>query len=330
MSAHTSTLASDMFWTRIQRLLLCSHLLLLLSALAFWTLSNLLLLLCCLGSSLCLRIFQKTPGVFLSLSLRCQAMTRCSTLVQGLLPIGESGFASEYHAHKLSPVNVKKVLEFGYTITHIRLLAYCSIPSPSHCPKIRTVVVALEAVFTALFWAFEPPEDGNTSRFGLDHMCQWDQDAFEWLGLCSYSSLQESIRCPEGELDFTSEELEDIARLIKEKNAKYQRDYGKAQRTNPTEEFKQQQKAKNERHKPKLEQQQQAAIKNKTHYCEPCDVSCRDAASLRRHNGTKGHLLKLEHPDGFICPDCNNIEFQYYSDLQEHFKCKSHRLNAAS
>jgi hypothetical protein len=76
----------------------------------------------------------------------------------------------EHHAHKLSPVNVKKALESGYTITHTRLMAYCSIPSPSHCPKIRTVVVALEAVFTALFWAFEPSEDGNTSRFGLDHM----------------------------------------------------------------------------------------------------------------------------------------------------------------
>jgi Zinc-finger of C2H2 type len=236
----------------------------------------------------------------------------------------------EHHAHKLSPVNIKKALEFGYTITHIALLAYCSIPSPSHRPKIRTIVVALEAVFTAVFWAFVPSEDGNTSRFGLDHMCPWDQDAFEWLGLCSHSSLQESIRCPEGELDFTSEELEDIARLIKEKNAKYQHDYGKAQRTNPTEEFKQQQKARNERHKPKLEQQQQVAIQNKTHYCEPCDVSCRDAASLRRHNGTKGHLLKLEYPDGFICPDCDNKEFQYYSDLQEHFKSKSHQLNAAS
>jgi hypothetical protein len=216
---------------------------------------------------------------------------------------------SEHYAHKLSPVNVKKALEFGYTITHIRLLAYCSIPSPSHCPKIRTVVVALEAVFTALFWAFVPSEDGNTSRFGLDHMCPWDQDAFEWLGLCLHSPLKESIRCREGELDFTSEELEDIARLIKEKNAKYQQDYGKTQRTNPTEEFKQQQKAKNERYKPKLEQQQQAAIKNKTHYCEPCDVSCRDAASLGRDNGTKGHILKLEYPDGFICPDCDNIEF---------------------
>jgi hypothetical protein len=118
MSAHTSTLASDMSWTWIQRWLLCSHLLLLLSALAFWTSSNLLLLLCCPGSSLCLRIFQKTPGVFMSLSLRSQAMTRCSTLVQGLLPIGESGFASVNIMHTSSALSMSKQPSNSVTPLH--------------------------------------------------------------------------------------------------------------------------------------------------------------------------------------------------------------------
>jgi hypothetical protein len=47
---------------------------------------------------------------------------------------------------------------------------------------------------------------------------------------------------------FTFEELEDIARRVKEKNTKYMRDYGIFQRINPTDEYKQQQKARNERH----------------------------------------------------------------------------------
>jgi hypothetical protein len=233
----------------------------------------------------------------------------------------------EHHEHKLQPVNVKRALEFGYTITHIALLAHCNIPSLAHIPKIRTVVVTLEALFTALFGAFVPFGD-NTDGFGFGHMCPWDQDTFEWLGLCSHSPLHEIIRCSEGELDFTPEELEEIARRTKEKNAKYQYDYGKAQRANPTEEYKQGQKARNERHKPKLEKNQQAAVENKTHYCSLCDVACRNAADLRRHNDSPRHLRKVEYPDGFICTHCD-MEFDYYSDLQQHFKSKSHKLKAA-
>lgn len=46
------------------------------------------------------------------------------------------------------------------------LLAYCDIPSPAHRPKIRTLNVALEAVFSAVFWSMVPSE----KEFGLSHM----------------------------------------------------------------------------------------------------------------------------------------------------------------
>ena len=134
----------------------------------------------------------------------------------------------------LSPVNVKKALEFGYTITHMALLAHCNTPSPANIPKIRTVIAALEAIFTAVFWAFVPGDNGH----GLSHMCPWDRDAFEWLGLCSHSSLREAIQCRDGEMDFTPEQLEDIARLTKENNAIYQNHYQRELRANPSEEYK--------------------------------------------------------------------------------------------
>lgn len=235
---------------------------------------------------------------------------------------------ADHHAHKLSAVNVAKALEFGYTIQHIALLAYCNIPSAADRPKIRTVVVALEAVFTALFWAFAPGKD-DTGNFGLGHMCPWAQDSFEWLGLCTHSSLREEIKGLDGEMDFTSEELEAIEQAVKGKNRQYQAVYQKALRTNPTEKFKQQQKAKNDKHKPTVQENQRAAVRDKKHYCEPCDVSCRNGADLRRHNTRKGHLLKLEYPDGFICRCCDDIEFQYFSDLQQHFKSQRHQTNSA-
>jgi hypothetical protein len=77
------------------------------------------------------------------------------------------------------------------------LLAHCNIPSPVNVPRIRTFIVALEALFTAIFWAFVPSEN----EFGLSHMCPWDTNEFEWLGLASYGPLREAIRCRDGEMD---------------------------------------------------------------------------------------------------------------------------------
>lgn len=108
----------------------------------------------------------------------------------------------EHRERILSPVNVKKALEFGYDITHIALLAHCDIPSPANIPKIRTLWVALEAVLTAVFWALVPSE----KNFGLAHMCPWDESTFEWLGICTHNPLHEAIRCREDELDFTPEQ----------------------------------------------------------------------------------------------------------------------------
>jgi hypothetical protein len=74
------------------------------------------------------------------------------------------------HEHRdgiLSPVNVKKAIDFGYDITHMALLAYCDIPSPANIPKIRTIIAALEAVFIAVFLALIPSEN----EFALSHMC---------------------------------------------------------------------------------------------------------------------------------------------------------------
>jgi len=70
--------------------------------------------------------------------------------------------------------------------------------APAHRPKIRALVVALEAVFSAVFWSMVPSE----KEFGLSHMCPWNPDAFEWLGLRPHSPLRETIRCPEGEMGF--------------------------------------------------------------------------------------------------------------------------------
>lgn len=226
----------------------------------------------------------------------------------------------EHREGTLSPLNVKKALKFGYSITHVALLAHCDIPSAANVPRIRTLIVALEAVFTGLFWAFAPSE----KTYGLAPMCPWDRDAFEWLGLCSHSPLHEAIPCRNGEMDLTPQQLEDIDRITKEKNALYQYEYQRALRANPTEKFRQRQKDNNIKQKPGTEARQRAAIEDKTYYCNVCEVACRDAASLRAHNKTKRHHKKVELGDkDYECVPCN-LTFRYLSNFNQHKLSKGH------
>ena len=223
----------------------------------------------------------------------------------------------------LVPRYVQQAKNFGYEITHMALLAQCAIPSPGDVPRIRTLVVVLEAVFTAIFWGFIPSE--NENKFGLSHMCPWDTDETEWLGLGSHSPLCEPIMCRDGELDFTPQQLEDMARIIKEKNAAYQVEYQRALRANPTEEYKLRQKINNSKQKPGTRARQQAAVETKKYHCDVCNVSCRDAASLRLHNDTPRHRRKLEHgDDDYECVPCN-ISFRFLlSDFNQHKASKGH------
>lgn len=226
----------------------------------------------------------------------------------------------EHHEHVLCPVNVKHALDYGYHISHIALLAHCPIPSAANIPRIRTVFVVLEACFSGLFWAFVPSD----KKFGLWHMCPWDQDSLEWLGLCSHSSLCEAIQDREADLDLTPEQLEEEARIRNEFNQQYQINYQRELRANPTEEYKQRQAANNKKQQPGTKARQEEAVRNKTFYCSTCDVACRDDATLRRHNATPRHLRKLEHgTDGFQCEACD-ISFRYQSAYNTHLLSKGH------
>lgn len=239
------------------------------------------------------------------------------------------GLRVRIHEHKTgvcSPVNVKLALEFGYDITHIALLAHCDIPPPAHIPRIRTLIVALEAVFTALFWAVDPSKGG----LGLSHLCPWDQHAFEWLGLATHSPLHEGFQCNEADLDFTAEELEEMARAVKEKNAKYQYDYQRALRANPTEQYKKTQKANRIKQAPATKARQQEAVENQTYRCKVCGVSCRDAATLRRHDSSPRHISRVERggADTWDCDYCH-ISFKYESALNAHKLSKTHIANVS-
>jgi hypothetical protein len=225
---------------------------------------------------------------------------------------------SEHRHNKVSPRYLKDALRQGYKITHIALLAHCPIPNASHVPILRTVLVALEAALTCTFWAMHR----RNKSYGFGDIRPWPRTSFEWKGLCGHNPLVEGIY--NGDFDFTPEQLEEIATAVKEKNRAYQEKYQKALRANPTEEYRARQKRNNEKQKPGTQARQQAAVANQEYYCKVCNVSCRDNASLVRHNTTTRHKKKtVQGDDDFHCSACN-ISFRYQSAINAHYKSKSH------
>lgn len=232
------------------------------------------------------------------------------------------GVRARVKAHVNGNVNttdsIRQATQDGYKIVHYALLAYCPTPAPANLPKLRTVVMVMEAAFTAVFWALYR----HDRTYGLAHQCPWPRDLFEWSGLCSHSPLLEGVY--DGGLDFTAEQLEEMVVAIKQKDRKYQERYQKELRANPTEKFRARVKRNNEKQKAGTQARQQAAIESKQYYCAVCDVACRDNASLVLHNKTKRHLKKVQMGDSdYICEPCG-ISFAYLSAIKAHYKSKGH------
>jgi hypothetical protein len=115
-----------------------------------------------------------------------------------------------------------------------------------------------------------------------------------------------------------------MAREAREKNRLYQIEYQRSLRENPTEEYKERQRVNNVKQRAPTRARQRKAVADKTYECKLCGVSCRDNASLVRHNKTPRHKLKLQKDgDDWKCEPCK-ISFKYFSDFNRHKKCKSH------
>jgi len=97
----------------------------------------------------------------------------------------------DYDNGDMLPVYVQKSLDEGYSITSKGLLCWAPIPSAVMVPVIRVLFVALEAVFTFVFWMVNTKK---TYSAAIWRICPWSQDTLEWDGLCSHSSLVELPR----------------------------------------------------------------------------------------------------------------------------------------
>jgi hypothetical protein len=147
---------------------------------------------------------------------------------------------------------------------------------------------------------------------------------FDYDGLCSHSSF-----C-EGDIEslgLSAEDLKAAADVIKEKNRLYGLEYARKLRANPTDKYIAGQQANRLKQAPTTRQRQREAVATKKYHCDVCNVSCRDMASLVRHNKTPRHDKKTRMGDAdYECLFCNK-SFRYKSDYTLHCTAKSHIRN---
>lgn len=59
---------------------------------------------------------------------------------------------SDHNDGRLLPRYLQAAKDQGYSITHSTLLVHTIIPDPEHRPRVRAVMLILEATFSGLFW----------------------------------------------------------------------------------------------------------------------------------------------------------------------------------
>ncbi|KAF5555762.1 heat shock 70 kDa [Fusarium phyllophilum] len=161
------------------------------------------------------------------------------------------------------PAGVQKARQDGYTLTHSALLVSCPIPKAEHRPQLHVLIHLLEAAFCAIFWPF--PSTDRT--FGLGHYTPWPQESFPW-----------------GAIDEEKRERDRVLQV----------NYHRELRANPTPEFIASRERTWVKQKPATKLRQQEAVANKTYYCAPCRIACRDRTSLVKHQKTPRHKKRLE------------------------------------
>lgn len=224
----------------------------------------------------------------------------------------------EHEKGRACPRYVREALDDGWTLTHSRLVAWCPIPSPEHFPRVRTFIWVLEAYFSGLFFAMYSQE----RSYGIAYVCPWNIRDLEWDGLCSHNPLMEQPKNGNNDLNFSPEELVQIAAATKKNR---QDGYKRWRKENPpkkaTAEYNQQHYV---RHKDKVRAKIQSDKDSKKHFCTLCNQSFKCNSELEKHNKTPSHLKKVEWgEEGYRCDICG-LKFLYIREYNNHNKTKRH------
>lgn len=207
----------------------------------------------------------------------------CRTLIYiGSATESTIGLRNRFKDYAIKHAVAQEVLDAlndDYKITRSVILGHCPIPEPTQQPITRALLLALEAAFNAIFWSM------SSRRASYGHLAAnriWPMSS-QWDGLNGHSPLLEGVRG----LDHTPEELADIAKARKDRQNEILRNWAKAKlkadRANPTPEFREQRTKINKRRYKRRKAQREDALANGTHRCHLCERNYPSAKELRTH-----------------------------------------------
>ncbi|KAF2004371.1 hypothetical protein P154DRAFT_416562, partial [Amniculicola lignicola CBS 123094] len=242
------------------------------------------------------------------------------TLVQiGCSTNNYRGLRARIYSHRdrqAIPTLISAAYEDTYHLSEVRVLCFCPIPSAGNFHTVRALVIALESVFSCLFWAMRKTDVG----YGFGNMCPFSKDDFEYAGLCGHNSLLDPIQY----LELSPQQREENATIIQDKNKAYMKDYGRKKRADPTPQYKASYTLQNRKQRLATKRRQQKAVEDQTYRCDICDVKARDKSVLRLHNLSPRHMEVLERGKGdWHCDPCKR-SFTAKSYFTSHTKFKGH------
>jgi hypothetical protein len=171
------------------------------------------------------------------------------------------------------PRFVEAAFKDGYILSHSGLLCWCPIPLASLVPRLRARFLAIEALFTSIFFAAHLSNLDNVWRHAL--IIEWVRDDVEYGPLCSHSPLNER---PVGDLGLSAEQLEANDAVRKDSLTARKRDEKRNWiANNQVKAYDIERKSINQ------------TIEAKKHYCPPCDISFGKPGLLAKHLLTQAH-----------------------------------------
>jgi hypothetical protein len=204
------------------------------------------------------------------------------------------------------PSRIRKRLDEGWKIVHVGFVVWMDMPPPEMRPRLRLLMLAIEATLTFAFWA------GDWSKYnshkGFEEFCLWKRPSLSYNGLCTHSSMNEPVY---SEIGLTPDELEVIRQQLAAKTlAKSRRDQAMREGPDPVAwRAARNAEARERRQDPELrERQYQAsrtsykktstlALATKKHYCQPCEKNYPTAPTLQRHLDGPFHAFRLRELD---------------------------------
>lgn len=207
---------------------------------------------------------------------------------------------SQHKRRKVEPKGLRDAKNAGYVQVHECLLAWCPKPAARHVPVYRTALVALEAAMHLIFW----PMLKVTTRYGFPDG-PWARNTYKYGGCCTHNPLTEGVIEGKDNIEFTGEQLEEMARLADEHRRAWRRDYDRKLRSNKTPQYIARVRASSRRQVLDTLAKRHRDVKLRRFHCAPCDRSFGTNALLRRHLATARHKSVVADGCGLYCEPCN-------------------------